>query len=188
MKRLFFGTSHIEFSAFNGNHLKRNGCSGYLFDEIFESGYNGRLFIELTGIHNLICRGRYSRHFPMNVVRIIVPCIQVATNALQIELFCVLFIIQMCCNRIVGYSFRKQILMTFHTRFVGNVFNGVFQLRFLIPIKVGSVLSQISPNVAQSEGSFRRVIIPGIFDGRKMTVNTICHHTTRIVDMGGEFP
>ena len=55
------------------------------------------------------------------------PCVKVTTDALQIQFLFVFIIIKVCGNTILIDSFRKQILVTFLTRFVRYIFNGMLQ-------------------------------------------------------------
>jgi hypothetical protein len=51
----------------------------------------------------------------MSIIGIIVTCIKVTTYALQIQFFLIFFVIKMGGDSLVGYPFRKKILVALFT-------------------------------------------------------------------------
>ena len=84
MKCLFFLTTHFEWTSGDSNHLEWDHCSGNLFYIVGERGNCSWFLKKQTGIRR--CPGCilswYTNHLGVIVVRIVMSCIQMATNTL----------------------------------------------------------------------------------------------------------
>ena len=83
----------------------------------------------------------------MDIVGVVVPCVEVAADALQIQLLLVVLIVEVRCHAIVGNALREEVLMALLTGGIGDVGHGIFQFRFRVPLEVGTVFRQVGPHI-----------------------------------------
>ncbi len=186
VERFLFRTTHCEISAGDSHHFKGDRSTGYL---LYKIGKRSDLSRFLKKPACVCCatagcaQARNTRHARMRVIRIMVSCIQMATNALKIHLCVILIVIHMCRNTFVGNTLRKKILMTLHTRSIRDVFHRMFQFRFLIPVEIGAVFCKIPPHIANAQLQFSRIMLPGIIGRRKVAIHAIHHYPASVVYM-----
>ena len=189
MECFFARTTHFERSARYGNHIEGYRSSGNLFSVIGERGNRCCCFEVQAGVYccSCICSGDTGQ-FAMRIVRIIVSGVEVTTDTLQIQFFFVFVIIKVSSDSILVNPFRKQVLMTFFTGFVRNIFNGMFQFRLGVPVEIRTVFCHEGPYVFQSQFGFSRIMIPCVALGRKVTSHTMCFNAAPVIYVFGEFP
>ena len=107
------------------------------------------------------------------------PGIEVATDALQIQFFLVFFIVKMRGDPCIGNPCGKQVLMTLLTRFVRDIFHGMFELRLHFPIEC--IFCQVAPRIAYAKLYLGRIMIPCLILWRQVAVDTMNGDTAAVV-------
>ena len=123
----------------------------------------------------------------MLIVRVIVTGIQVATDALEVELFLVVIVIEVGSNTLVGNAFGIDVHVASLARLVVHNLLSVFQFSLAFPVDVFLVLGDVRPHILGTHGHLGL----GVFQGslrRKVTCSTIGFHTALAIVVYGLFP
>ena len=123
----------------------------------------------------------------MLIVRIIVSCIQVTTDTLEIQLFFVIIVIEVGSNPFIRNTFRINIDMASLARFIIHNLLGIFQFALAVPINIFFILGQIRPDIFHSGLHFCCRMLQGTL-WRKVTSRTISLRTALAVIVYGLLP
>lgn len=86
----------------------------------------------------------------MAVVRIEMPGIEMAADALKAEFFLIVIVIEMGSHPVVGNAFRIEIDVAFPAGFIEDNAGSVLQLALALPVDFILVLECIGPEILHS--------------------------------------
>ena len=86
----------------------------------------------------------------MAVVRIEMPGIEMAADALKAEFFLIVIVIEMGSHPVVGNAFRIEIDVAFPAGFIEYNAGGVLKLALALPVDFLLVLENVGPEILHS--------------------------------------
>ena len=137
-ERLVVRTSHNERPSGNSHHVYRCGSARNGFSEIAEFRHRRSFGIDL-----LMTLLRNACQLLVPVVRIVVSCIKMAADTLEIQFLRIVFVIEMGRHPFIGYTLRKEVDMAGFTGFIIHNADRVFQLALALPVYLFDVFRDI---------------------------------------------